>query len=176
MIYGQVFIIWGHGWLGCPHQVRPLSIRQEHQLLLPGQLVAKAELTSQSWWAWPDLNWFPERQVSVCAGLAHATASRLAGSKPFHCAILKLRSTTTPTEPQTSTSSWFNHNLDRPLKITELTLLVQTSASPSIRGLNALETNSPSYLKTSLQHGPLPQQQLQQGKNYFHFDDLLMGS
>ena len=104
-------------------------------------------------------------------------ALRPAGSKSLHCAVLKLSGPTTPTLTQhrTSALSWFNCNLDRPPKITELTVLAQTLAAPSMRGLNALETNSPSYPKTSLQHGPLPQQKLQQGENYFHFDDLLMG-
>lgn len=48
-------------------------------------------------------------------------------------------------------------------------------ASPSMRGLNPPERNSPLYPTTSPQHGPSPQQKLQQRENYFHYDDLLIG-
>lgn len=117
-----------------------------------------------------------QRNVNVYTRFVHATALRPADSESLHCAVLRLISPNASlTRHRTSAFSWFNCKLDRNPDITKLIALAQTSASPGTRGLNALETNSPSYPKISLQHGPLPPQKLQQGQNHFHFDDLLVG-
>lgn len=166
MIYSQVFITRGHSWLGCPNQGRPLSIRQKHQLLLPSQLVAKASTYQSELMSLIRSQPIPSqtRQCLHWACPCYSFETRWLQVFALHCTQLSSPTMSTPTQNRSSTLSWFNCNLVRPPNVRELTVLVQTLASPSMRGLNALETNSPPYPKTSLKHGPLPQQKLQWGR------------